>query len=61
MAKRVPAKLASARAYWRLAAKADRAGNYALGRQYRATGDRRYREYQRDQEAMARMKAMRGE
>lgn len=46
--------LASAQAYWRLAAKADRAGNYALGKQYRHTGDMKYRQYQRQQGARQR-------
>jgi len=54
MAKRkVPAKLATARAYWRLAAKAERAGNYRERDHWRSTGDRFYRMYQRDQEYIA--------
>jgi hypothetical protein len=59
--KRVPAKLASARAYWRLAAKAERAGDYRTAGHYRSIGDRRFKEYQRDREAMARIKEQRGE
>jgi hypothetical protein len=55
--KKVPAKLASARAYWRLAAKAEKAGDYRTAAHYRDTGDRRFREYQRGREFMAGVKA----
>jgi hypothetical protein len=39
--------LASARAYWRLSAKADKAGRYAQAAQYTRMGDSRYAAYQR--------------
>lgn len=51
------ARLSRARAYWRLAAKADRAGQSARGRQYRAIADRLHAEYLRNREYVARMKA----
>ena len=50
MARKVPTQLASARAYWRLAVKFERAGNYKQGEHYRNVGDRFYRRYQRDKE-----------
>lgn len=43
-----PFKLRQASAYYRLAAKADRAGDYCTGRHYRAIADRRVAENQRD-------------
>ena len=46
--RRVPHKLSQARAYWRLAAKADRQGNYKQGEFYRQIGDRAYRGYLRE-------------
>jgi len=40
--------LSSARAYWRLAAKAERAGQSQQARIYRSIADRRYSKYLRD-------------
>ena len=45
---RVPAKLASARAYWRLASKAYRAGQYKMSDHYQRIGDRLHRAYRAD-------------
>jgi hypothetical protein len=49
--KQQPIALRSARSYWRLAAKARRAGNYKQGDHWQGVGDRRYQEYLRQQEA----------
>jgi hypothetical protein len=52
MARKQSARLASARAYYRLAAKAERASQFKLAEHYRAVADRfvaadrRQREYQ---------------
>ena len=54
MAGKVARKLGTARAYWRLAAKAHRAGNMREWERYTRMGDKSYREYQRDQERRAR-------
>lgn len=48
MASKVPLLLRQARAYWRVAAKFDKQGNYAQGTHYRSVGDRFYRHYQRE-------------
>lgn len=45
--RRVHPHLASARAYWRLSAKADRAGQYAQAAQYTRMGDSRFAAYKR--------------
>lgn len=49
MPRKVPQKLASARAYWRLAAKADRNGNTKQAEHYRSVANRRFALHQRDQ------------
>jgi hypothetical protein len=41
-------KLAQARAYWRLAARAEKAGQLKAATHYRQIGDRRYATYQAD-------------
>jgi RecA-family ATPase len=55
----VPYRLSRARAYWRLAAKADKAGNHAQAKDYRTTGDRIHAEYLREKEAQERAAKMR--
>lgn len=40
-------KLAQARAYWMLARKADKAGNFREGDRYRKVAESKYREYLR--------------
>lgn len=45
--RRVHPRLASARAYWRLARKSEIAGSQREADRYRATGDRMYALYQR--------------
>jgi hypothetical protein len=55
--KQRPLKLRRASAYFRLAAKADRAGNYIQARQYRDIADRLVESNRRDQEALARRRA----
>lgn len=57
MAKKMPHKLAQAHAYWRLAAKAFKAGNARDFRRYTDLAEKRYREHQRQQEHLARWKA----
>jgi RecA-family ATPase len=52
--RRVPRKLSTARAYWRLAAKAERAGDTRQADRYTALADRSYRAYQRDQQRSTR-------
>ena len=44
-------RIASARAYYRLAAKADRSGNYAQATQYRNVADRLVAADQREQQS----------
>ena len=56
MARKQPARLASARAYYRLAAKAERAGQYRTAAHYRGVADRLVRQEQRQREAMAERK-----
>ena len=48
--KKLPARLASARAYYRLAAKAERASQFTLAGQYRDRADRLVREHRRDRD-----------
>lgn len=50
-------KLSSARAYYRLAAKADRAGQRTQAASYRRRADALVREDQRTREYIARMKS----
>jgi hypothetical protein len=57
--KPVPAALSQARAYWRLAAKAERAGQYAQADSYRKTADRRHAEYLRNKAHQDRLAQMR--
>jgi hypothetical protein len=45
--RKMPALLASARAYYRLAAKAEKAGNYREAGRYRGLADRKVREHRR--------------
>lgn len=52
-------KLAQARAYWRLAAKADRAGSHRQAEHYRSVAESKYREYQRSMEFSKRLQAQR--
>lgn len=56
MARKQSVALASARAYYRLAAKADRAGQAQLARHYRAVADRKVAADRRQREALAAMK-----
>lgn len=44
MARKMPSKLASARAYYRLAARSERAGDYRTGAHYRRIAERLVRE-----------------
>jgi hypothetical protein len=55
MARKVPTKLASARAYWRLSAKFERAGQFKQALHYHDVGDRFYRMYLRDEEHKAKV------
>lgn len=52
MARKDP-RLSRASAYWRLARKAQRAGNYALAKQYTDTADRLYAAYRRERDRRA--------
>jgi hypothetical protein len=54
-ARKVPAKLATARAYWRVAARFAKAGDYRQAEHYRSVGDRFHRGYLRDKEYIAKM------
>lgn len=51
----VPLKLRQARAYWRLAGKAERAGQTKVAAHYRLIADRRYRSYDADVANLARI------
>lgn len=55
--KRQPALLAQARAYYRLAAKAERAGQYQQADTYRRLADQRVERNRRNVEAAKRRKA----
>lgn len=50
--------LSSASAYYRLAAKARRAGNYQQAKHYEGVADRKMAEYRRNQEAAERRRAL---
>jgi hypothetical protein len=52
--KRRDTRLSRAYAYWRLAAKAERAGNDRQAESYRGIADRSYQEYQRQKQHLAR-------
>lgn len=53
-ARRRPSKLAQASAYWRLAAKADKAGQPVQADRYRQIADSRYAEYAAQQRHLPR-------
>jgi hypothetical protein len=55
--KRTNPKLASARAYWRLAWKARRAGNWKQGESFQKAGDRLYDQYRREEDRKAERQA----
>ena len=55
--RKVPAKLSTARAYWRVAAKFEKAGDYRQAEHYRSVGDRFHRAYLRDKEYIQRVQA----
>lgn len=57
---RQPIALRQARAYWRLSAKAMRAGNGRLALIYQATADRKYAQYRRGQDALGRRQQQTG-
>lgn len=50
--KKRPALLSQASAYYRLAAKADRAGNHTEAARYRGIADRRVAQHRRNTEAL---------
>jgi hypothetical protein len=58
--RKVAPKLASARAYWRLAAKARRHGQWADAQRYQDIGDRKHAQYLRDQQFLSRLKEQKG-
>jgi hypothetical protein len=57
MTRKQPALLAQARAYYRLAVKAERAGQYRLRDHYRSLADQRVARHRRNVEAAQRRKA----
>lgn len=54
--KRQPHKLAVAHSYWRLAVKAEHAGQWRNAEHYTRLADRAFREYRREQEYQERIK-----
>lgn len=60
MARKTPAQLARARAYWRLAAKAERAGSHSMAEHYRRMAERAYAGYRRQADYLQRITTREG-